>query len=174
MQRVWSENWPCLSPRGASRCHSLAFAFLHINKRPSLCFSYSWPWIARRRHKILSIVFPIRFQQSSHKTRARLALSLTWCCENHLLKNPVKIQFLLIGSRQLLRRRIIITDYVGNRVDTGSSSSTCQPSLINALPWESILDLSVLELDSTIKLAKHWASSQLSSSTCFPYTYCAW
>ena len=146
------ELTPCQSPRGASRCHSLAFAFLHINKWPSLCFSYFWPWISCR-HKILTIVFPIRFQQSSHKTRARLALSVTWCCEIHL-KNPVKIQFLLIGSSQLLRRRIILVMWA-TALDTGSSSSTCQPSLINALPWEAILNLSVLELDSTIKLTKH-------------------
>ena len=84
---------------------------------------------------------------------ARLALSVTWCCEIHL-KNPVKIQFLLIGSSQLLRRRIILVMWA-TALDTGSSSSTCQPSLINALPWEAILNLSVLELDSTIKLTKH-------------------
>ena len=67
---------PASLPWGAKRRHCLTFAFLHIYEwRPSLHFSKLFPWILRRWHKRLPLVFLIRFRHSSHETRASPASS---------------------------------------------------------------------------------------------------
>ena len=92
------------------------------------CFAFTWMTYHRQRPRAKLSLF-LSFQlsdidQSILKLEQDRLRTAQWLCENHLLINPDKTKFLLLGTRQMLSRlpEDLSMSFLGKKVKPSESA----------------------------------------------------